>query len=377
MALTEAEYERLAEKMLSTYEHAETDMMTKVANRLMKGVETPGWTERKYAEVSNVRREIAASLSRLKAQRNLIANDSIYAAFASGQQEHVTEMECFTSSLGIGTSLSPNAQKVARILNELTSSMDASDRRILRKAEDAYAQIIGESSARAATGTITLRRAVQESLNDFADRGIASFVDKAGKQWDMATYAEMALLTAVENATVEGYADSMQSYGFDLAVISTHAGACPLCEAWQGVVVSVSGNNPDHPSLEEAKGAGVFHPRCLHHLSTYYDGITKGARLAPRQMKAPSAEYTVRSKQRYCERMIRRWKRRMAVAADEDEERYAYRHVRSWQASVRELIQTAPSHLPRKYWREGGRQLLRFTPKRRKPKGAMSNGKGH
>mgnify|MGYP000772367148 FL=1 len=169
---------------------------------------------------------------------------------------------------------------------------------ILRQANDAYADIVGRASARVATGTITVRDAVKDELKNFADRGISSFVDKAGRHWEMSTYAEMATLTAIERATVEGYTETMRSYGFDLAVISSHAGACPLCAAWEGVVVSVSGESHEYPSLEEAENDGVFHPRCLHHLSTYYEGISRDVRSAPRTVQEPSSGYSARMHQR-------------------------------------------------------------------------------
>lgn len=365
MAMTEAEYEHLAERMLTIYEQAENTMLTRISNRLMRGVDTPGWTEKKQAEVGRVRFEISNALRELQSERNSIAREGIYSAYAAGQQEQTTEMQRFVSSLGVGSNVSPNSEKVARILSDLTSSLDAADRNILRRVDDVYANIIGESSARLATGTVTLRQAVQESLNSFANRGITSFVDKSGRSWEMANYAEMALLTAIEKATVEGYVDTMQSYGFELAIVSSHAGACPLCEAWEDVVLSVTGEDENYPSLDEAEGAGLFHPRCLHHLSTYYPDIHRNAKSRPDPVREPSAEYTARSEQRYGERMIRQWKRRMAVAGDRDEERYAYQHVRRWQAHVRQTIRNAPSHLPRKYWREGGRQLLRFTNRKR------------
>src|SRR5699024_1584345 len=134
-----------------------------------------------------------------------------------------------------------------------------------------YADVIGRATSLAATGTITVRDAVADELKRFADRGITSFVDKAGRHWEMATYAEMATLTALAGATIEGYTDTMQAYGFDLAIISSHVGACPLCAAWQGVIISVSGKDSNHPSLADAESSGVFHPRCLHHISTYYE----------------------------------------------------------------------------------------------------------
>lgn len=183
----------------------------------------------------------------------------------------------------------------------------------------------------------------------------------------MSTYAEMATLTAIERATIQGYTDTMQAYGFDLAVISGHMGACPLCAAWEGVIISVSGNDRDHPSLSDAEGAGVFHPRCLHHLSTYYEGITKNTRNKPRKVMPPSVEYSTRQRQRALERKIRLWKRRMAAAITPQDERAAYAHVRRYQADIRQLIGESEEWLPRKYWREGGSVRLSAAAKKLRP----------
>lgn len=109
----------------------------------------------------------------------------------------------------------------------------------------------------------------------------------------MGTYAEMATLTAISRATLEGYTDTMQNYGYDLAIISSHEDACPICAAWQGVVVSVSGRDRRHLSLDDARDAGVFHPRCLHHISIYREGITHGeARDRPRPVQDAGGGYT-------------------------------------------------------------------------------------
>lgn len=370
MPIAVSTYERLAGDMLALYEEAETKMLGRVASRLAKGVTTAGWTERKYAETSAVRKELSGVVDGLSKNRRKLADEFINAAYSGSSQAFVNEAQQFASWAGI-SHLSPNSAKVAAILSELNSTMDAADRLILRKANDAYADIVGHASALVATGTTTVREAVKDELKDFADKGITSFVDKAGRCWEMSTYAEMATLTAIERATLEGYTDTMQSYGFDLAVISSHVGACPLCVAWEGVIVSVSGKTSGYPSLADAEGSGVFHPRCLHHISTYYEGISRNTRSAPRKVQEPSSAYSARSKQRQYECAIRRWKRRMAVATTPEEERKAYAYVRKYQASIRKLRNDYNSStpystdwLPRKYWREGGRVKLSSAAKK-------------
>lgn len=370
MPISPSEYETLAESVLLAYEEAERTMLRRVSKRLAKGVTSPGWTEQKYSEARAVREEIQTALDTLKNKRTSLLRDVLQQSYDAGADAFTTEAEKFTDLLGI-TRISPNSRKVASILMELDDTFNASDRIILRTARDAYSNIVGNVSAQVAAGTITTREAVQREVDMFADRGITSFVDKAGRAWEMATYAEMATITAIENASLSGYVDTMQSYGFDLAVISSHVGACPLCAAWEGVIVSVSGNDRDYPSLDDARAGGAFHPRCLHYLSTYYPGITKGARSRPRKVQEPNANYTARQRQRYMERQIRKWKRRMSASITPEGEREAYARVRMWQGRVRQLVNEAPKTigewLPRKYWREGGRTKLSAAAQRLKP----------
>lgn len=360
MPIATAKYERLAGKMLEIYEDAERRMLQGVSRRLARGVEANGWTERKYAEVSAARAEIEQTLAGLRRQRTPLLKDILAETYGHGNKAFLTDAEKFGDFLGVST-LSPGSLKVARILSELQNTLDTGDRMILRKANDAYADIIGRVSAQMATGTTTVRQAVQTAVNDFADRGIASFVDDAGRAWDMTTYAEMATITAISNATRAGYFDTMAAYGYDLAIVSAHAGACPLCVAWENVVLSVSGSSHEYPPVSEAEGAGLFHPRCLHHLSVYHEEIHTDARSKPREVEQPSYSYTARSRQRYYERQVRQWKRRMAVATDTTTERYAYNHVRKWQARIREHLGQTSEVLPRKYYREGGRQILQYN----------------
>ena len=361
-------FERLAGEILSIYAEAEETMLHRLASHLGRGTASNQWAERKYSEASKVSKEMQKVVKDLKAGRTEIYTSAVKDAWDQSSKAFVSDASKLAEAYGIA-SIAPNAKKVVSILSELDQAYAAEDRVILRKVNDAYADIIGRCSAKVATGTITYRDAVKQELEEFAKKGISGFVDKNGHAWDMATYAEMATLTAIERATLYGYVDTMQEYGYDLAIISSHAGACPLCVSWEDVIVSVSGDDHDYPSLDDAIDAGCFHPRCLHYLSTYYPGITEGGRNAPRPVEEPSNEYSSRQTQRYYERKIREWKRRMAVATDPQSERIAYARVRMYQQKVRTQIRNYDSsgdRLMRKYWREGGRQKL--TPEARKLK---------
>ena len=364
MPISVDQYETLAGQVLSIYEEAEQMMVDRVSRRLERGITQPGWTEKKYAEMYLMRNELAKINEQMIYDRRSITDDLVKTAYLKASQSFVNEARTYAEALHVDK-YSPNVVKVINILTDLNNTMNVADRNILRRANDAYSDIVGRTSALMATGTITTRQAVQIELNRFANQGIGSFVDKAGRVWDMSTYAEMATLTAIERATIAGYTDTMQEYGYDLAQISNHFGACPICEAWEGVIISVTGNTPGYLSLSDAEGAGVFHPRCLHFISTYYEGFSPKGRTQPRAVVAPNIGYSARSKQRAFERAERMWKRRMAAAVSPEEERRAYAHVREYQDRIRELLSKYNAeqplevdHLFRKWYREGGRVTL-------------------
>ena len=362
MSINADRLEEMAGQVLQIYGEAEKTMMERVARRAARGVDEPGWTETKYAEMTSVRKEMSSFVGRLSEDRKTIQEKFLQEAYEEGQTRAISDARRFADLAGV-EHLTANAIKVVNIISELDEGMYAADRQILRNVNDAFANIVGKASALVATGTITTREAVQRELREFAQNGIKSFRDRAGRVWDMETYAEMATLTAIERATRAGYMDVVREFGYDLVIISDHYGACPICEAWQGVVVSIDGKTPGYLTLDDAEAAGVFHPRCMHDYSVYFEGInSQHAKLRPDDVGKPSAGYTVRSQQRYFERQERKWKRTMAVAQTPEEQRIAYNHVKMYQEKIRNLRETYNAstprnvdYLPRKYWREGGK----------------------
>lgn len=358
--LTDRDAEEIAGALAETYSQARETMLRNVSSRLGRGVTGYGWAERKASEVLDAHRQLEKIYDRAAKQRESLLQGVIDRAMLTGNQKFYSDMG---SILGNVAHISPNAAKAGYILADLNNALDAAHRRILRQFDDRYADVIATASAKMATGVTTAKQAVGEALTAFADNGVDCFIDRGGHHWTMENYSEMAVLTAIERSTIAGYVDTMQSYDYDLAIIDGHAGSCPICAAWEGVIVSVSGDNPDYPSLGDAENDGCFHPRCLHGITTYYPGVTHepkdGFRNEPREIEDPGPSYTTRSKQRYMERQIRKYKDRAIVAQTTHQKLEAKRKLREWENALDQLIEDQPDD--NYMYRQRGREISRLS----------------
>ena len=80
---------------------------------------------------------------------------------------------------------------------------------VARQVRDVYQQVTATTVMAAEIGTETHVKAMQSALNRFADKGITSFVDKAGRQWSMDVYTDMAVRTMRNNVKQQGHLDGL------------------------------------------------------------------------------------------------------------------------------------------------------------------------
>jgi len=108
-----------------------------------------------------------------------------------------------------------------------------------------------------------INKALQSRWNELAG-SIASdrFVDRAGRTWDNARYMQMLVRTTTSRVARESYIDTVVEHGDDLMRIVNVGESCPVCEAWDDIIISVSGTNPDYPSYQDALDADWGHPNC-------------------------------------------------------------------------------------------------------------------
>lgn len=136
-----------------------------------------------------------------------------------------------------------------------------------RKTEDIFRQVALENIRGSVMGYQTTKQAAKRIREELSERGITGFTAKNGVEWDLSRYAKMLAQESTNQAFRAGTINRFESKGNDLVVISSHSGSCPLCQPFEGRTFSLSGNDPDYPSLDEARAGGLFHVSCKHVIS--------------------------------------------------------------------------------------------------------------
>ena len=354
MAVKKDINEALMNDILMIYSDAEDKMLKAVAKRVAKGIKSEGWNEHKLKDTQDLKKEIEAILSETSKLSSATISKGIIDAYKSGTEE-VDGVKGTHKTVLDELDIPMNLKMLVLSTNHL---LDNASFQVLRKSNDAYQQVMAHSTTGLLSGTDTRIQASQKMLNEYASKGITTFVDKAGRNWDLSSYAEMCARTVGSHAALQGHIDRQVEVGEDLVKVSTIGTTCPICQRWQGVVLSISGNSPKYHSLEEAKSSGLLHPNCKHTLGMYIpeldDDTEHEGKVEPEPLDMTtksSQRNKLIEKQRANERQIRYWKKRKALAITPEEQMKCEQKVKAWQ--YKNLIHCEKNDLRRQYAREG------------------------
>jgi len=157
-----------------------------------------------------------------------------------------------------------NGEHLAAVFTR--SMTDASIRQLRNATVDTFRQQVIEGW----TANETHKR-LQQSWDRLAgNESGRRFVDRGGNEWTNSRYLQMLTRTTMQRVSREIEIDTLADNGFSLARISSDAGdPCPICEAWQGVVIRVAGSGQGggrFPTYQQSLDAGMWHPNCTHRL---------------------------------------------------------------------------------------------------------------
>lgn len=233
--------------------------------------------------------------------------------------------------------------------------------RVYRETPDLYMTVIRDAIEATRGGlpgsslSVSRVQAAQRALDRFAEHGITGFTDRAGRNWDLLSYVEMATRTAVSNAYDNLHNAALIRAGIDLVTVYTRSaeGSCPHCLPWLGRRLSLTGQTPGFPTLAEARATGFRHPNCR---CDWYSDLDGEAREVTGAVPlADSAKmYAASQRQRGYERRIRELGRLEAMAMT-PAERARYRR------ELARLIRLADQHA-----RDHGLHVTRVAHERRR-----------
>lgn len=343
MAVNTGVNELVLDEVFGLYTAAEQIMLQKMAARIKKGALTPGWNEQKLNDVQAMRLELEQALNNIRGTVTPGITRAVLSSYIAG-------MNAVNKSLKLPSTLlkdTPIPYHVQRLVLEANGIVQGASMQILRSTADIYKSVVTDSTSVMLTGVETRLDASQRALNVFAAKGITGFIDKAGRQWEMGSYTEMAVRTVSARAALQGHIDRSTEFGHDLMIVSQFGRTCPICAPWEGVPLSISGKTPGYKTLASAKAAGLFHPNCKHTLLAYFPDITE----VPEREPNDDVGYQDMQTQRYNERQIRVGKRLEAAAMTPAAVQKARARIATWQQVQRDHMEK--TGLTRKYKREG------------------------
>lgn len=319
MAIRPDDAATLAKGVRELFSEAETLLLERIARTLAAGEDAPDWVERKLRSIQAVRAQTDVILGRLQAGLPGAVEEAVAFAYNRGIATAGTELTKAGLVHGAFAEVQPTGA-VAAIISETISRTKPMVFQIRRAVNDIFQQVVTQAAAQTALGTVTRREASGVILERLGKAGINGFRDATGRNWNMASYAEMAARTSTAQAMLQGHTDRLQELGVDTVIVSDAPEECKICRPFEGKVLSLSGETTGRlrdgktvvASLSEAKGKGLYHPNCRHSHSIYLPGITKG----PGIDLADPAGDALRQQQRGYERRIRELKRQDAIAKE-------------------------------------------------------------
>ena len=166
-------------------------------------------------------------------------------------------------------------------------------------------------------GGIGYIEAFTEGINELAKTGI-TVVYPSGHRDTIETATLRCVRTGISQATAQMQIARMDEYGVDLVLVSSHMGARPTHQVWQGKIYKRGGRYRKYPDFVSSTGYGTGEGlcgwNCRHSFSPYFEGMGNPFERYddPENVKL----YEDTQKQRQMERGIRKTKRETEVLSE-------------------------------------------------------------
>jgi hypothetical protein len=343
----------LAAAVVVVYTTGEQDLISQSGQFIREALQAPVNSPPRYLLHSRLQRAAQQVSAGIRMQVAGLAQRVADTAARNGNATAAREVRRYAEKYRLSGNvldLLPHDVNSARMIaDDLSKRLDAAALRITRFADDAYKAAVASGAVAQVLDKAVPLASQAQAWRELTAKGVTGFTDKSGRNWNLASYVEMATRTATQRAYNASHRDRLTLAGITYFTISTTGRPCPLCAPWEGKILADAGagiatepnaSNGDpvtfHVSatIEEATAAGLFHPNCKHTLTGYLPGVTvlKLNQWTP----ADEAAYQDTQTLRALERAVRASKQQAAGAVNDLDKRRAQARTRDLQAQIRD-----------------------------------------
>ena len=344
------ENQQAAEAVDSSYIDLESRLMQNIIQHIKdynQPIASDEWLLQKLAEIGKLNQENmkliaeAAGISQTATERMLqeAANEAIQstdAGFRYLARQGLTReaVEVRKSKTIKQTMRALNAQakdtlnkcnttmlyKARDVFRDLVGSIVQNAGKIADK--QSFLDILGNHATATTIGAKSRQRALRKCIQDFNEKGIPAFVDKAGREWTPEAYVNMVMRNTARQTAEEVQTARCKDFGVKLIVIDSHSGARPKCAKDQGKIFDLdngSGYTEDvkgkkiryYPwnSASYGEPDGILGINCGHHKWPFIPGVNAQRYFPTDDLDANNKLYKETQVQRALERDVRKQKR--------------------------------------------------------------------
>lgn len=369
------ENQQMAEGVDGVYQDLEAQLLQNIARHLRdwdQPIATDIWYLRKLAELGQLNRENIQLIARMSgisqtaAERMLNeAAEEAISLIDPGLQRLAEEG---LAGMPVAAKKSRNVeQTVEACKKQAKDTLNLCNTTMLYKAQAAYKgalanisqdarEILNSGAAGVTTGAESRGQAVRRCIKQMADKGIAAYVDKRGREWTPEAYVNMVMRNTAKNTADQVQDARIRDAGVNLISIDSHSGARPKCAKDQGKIFDLnngSGYTEDlhgkkiryYPWNSSSYGEpdGILGINCRHHKWPFIPGVnimryfpTEG-----RDMDANDRLYKQTQVQRALERDVRKQKREcmmLDAAGDKEGFEEASVKLKNKEAALRDYV---------------------------------------
>jgi hypothetical protein len=287
----------------------ETDLITSTIYQLQKGnIGTADFQQKKLRQLGVLEKKNLEIIEKgfINARPLLITE------LETAQKNVSKEIDSMAKSLSQATrvNVDPNLKSILETFEaKAVGDISKTSSTMITFLNEQYINAVDDIVASRLISGEALQTSVEKLTRQLINSGVTSLVDIRGHNWSLEGYSNMVLRSNTRQVSTQTQLTKFDEYDVDLVEISSHIGARPNCEPYQGKIYSRSGNHKVFPPLSSTSMGeidGLFGINCGHRMYPYIPGTKKTYKQYGKRENKQAYEES--QKQRGLERKVRQSK---------------------------------------------------------------------